>query len=106
MAENHLKKCSPVQGPNGEVRARNVGAEGGLQPHRKSHNFNQSVPPKSSQGLNHQPKNTHGGTHESSCMCSREWPCWVSMGGEALGPGKAQCHSVVGCQGREEGVGG
>ena len=28
------------------------------------------------------------------------------MGGEALGPGKAQCPSVGECQGREVGVGG
>jgi hypothetical protein len=27
--------------------------------------------PQSSQGLNHQPKSTHGGTHGSSCICSR-----------------------------------
>jgi hypothetical protein len=63
-------------------------------------------PPQSSQGLNHQPKSTHRGTHGSSHMCSRGWPCWASMGGEALGPVKAQCPSVGECQGGEAGVGG
>jgi hypothetical protein len=54
-------------------------------------------PPLSSQGLNHQPKSTHGGTHGSSCIYSRGWPYLASMGGEALGPVKAQCLSVGEC---------
>jgi hypothetical protein len=45
--------------------------------------------PQSSQGLNHQPRSTHGETHGSSCICSREWPRRSSMGGEILGPVKA-----------------
>ena len=49
---------------------------------------------------------THGGTHGSSCICSRGWPCWTSMGGEALHPVKAQCPSVEEHQDREAGVGG
>ena len=61
---------------------------------------------KCSQGLNHQPKTTHGGTNGSSRICSRGWPCGVSRGGEALGPVKAGCPSVGECQGREAGVGG
>ena len=40
--------------------------------------------PQSSQELNHQPKSTHGGTYGSSCICSRGWPCLVSMGVEPL----------------------
>jgi hypothetical protein len=36
--------------------------------------------------LNHQPKSTHGGTHGSSCICSRGWLSRSSMGGEALSP--------------------
>jgi hypothetical protein len=40
----------------------------------------------SSQGLNYQPKSTHGGTHGSSYICSRGWPYLASMGREALGP--------------------
>jgi hypothetical protein len=61
--------------------------------------------PQCSQGSNHQPKSTHGGTHGSSHICSRGWPCGTSMGGEALGPMKAQCPSVGECQDREVGSG-
>jgi hypothetical protein len=52
------------------------------------------------------PKSTHGGTYRSSCICSREWPCWTSIGGEALGPVNARCPSVGECQDQEAGVGG
>jgi hypothetical protein len=62
--------------------------------------------PQSSQGLYHQPKSTHGGTHGSSCICSRGWPCGTSMRGEALGPVKTQCLSVGESQDRRAGVGG
>jgi hypothetical protein len=55
--------------------------------------------PQISQGLTHQPKKTHGGTHGSSCPCSRGWPSRSSMRGEALGPVKVLCSSVVDCQG-------
>jgi hypothetical protein len=41
---------------------------------------------QSSQGLNHQPKSTCGGTHGCSCVCHRGLPDLASMGGEALGP--------------------
>jgi hypothetical protein len=61
--------------------------------------------PQSSQGLNHQPKSKHGGTHGSSHICSRGWPYLSSMGEEALGPVKAVCPSVGDCQGQEAGVG-
>jgi hypothetical protein len=64
-----------------------------LQPHRKTNNINQ-LDPWSSQGLNHQPKNTNGGTHGSSCICSRRWPFLASMGRETLGPVEAQCPRV------------
>jgi hypothetical protein len=67
--------------------------------------MNQPVPPKLP-GMKHQPKKTHGGTHGSSCICNRGWPSRSSMGGEALGPVKARCPSVVECQGQEVGVGG
>ena len=59
---------------------------------------------QSSEGLNHQPKSTHGETHDSSCICSRGWPCQTSMGGEVLGPVKALCPSVGECQGQEAGI--
>jgi hypothetical protein len=47
-----------------------------------------------------------GGNHGSSNICRRGWPCWTSMGGEALGPGEAQWLSVGEWQGGEVGVGG
>jgi hypothetical protein len=58
-----------------------------------------------SQGLNHQPRSTHHGTHGSSCICSRGWPSRSSMGEEALGSVKALCPSVEECKGREVGEG-
>jgi hypothetical protein len=42
--------------------------------------------PQSSQGLNHQSKNTHGVSHGS--RCSRGWLSLLSKGGEALVPVK------------------
>jgi hypothetical protein len=51
------------------------------------------------------PKSAHGVTHDSHCLCSIAWPCWTSMGGEALGPEKAQCSSEGESQDREVGVG-
>ena len=61
--------------------------------------------PQSSYGLNHQPKSTHGGTDGSSCICSRRWACWTSMGGETLVPVKAWCPSVEEYQDREASAG-
>jgi hypothetical protein len=61
---------------------------------------------QSSPGLNHQPKKTYGGSHGSSCICSRGWLSWSSMGGEALGPVKVLCPGIGECQGQEAGVGG
>ena len=46
-----------------------------------------------------------GGTHSSSCICSRGWPSWSSIGGEPLGPVKVICPSIGDCQGQEAGVG-
>jgi hypothetical protein len=40
------------------------------------------------------------------CICGRGWPCWTSVGGEALGPEGVQCPSVGECQGGNMGVGG
>jgi hypothetical protein len=44
-------------------------------------------------------------TQVSSCICSRGWPCWTSMEGEALGPGKAQYPNVGEFEGWVVGVG-
>jgi hypothetical protein len=59
---------------------------------------------QSSQGLNHQPKSTYGGTHGFSCICSRGWSCWLSIEGEDLDPVKALCLSIGECQGQKVGV--
>jgi hypothetical protein len=55
-------------------------------------------------GLIHQSKKTHGGTHGSSCICSRGRASWSSMGVKALGPVKVLCPSTWDCQGQEAGV--
>ena len=62
--------------------------------------------PQTSQGLNDQPKITHGGTHGCSLICSRGWPCWTSIAEKAIGPGKAWCPSVPEYQVGETGVRG
>jgi hypothetical protein len=91
--------------PNGGVRERTGGAEGVCNPIGRTTIWtNQSS--QSFQGLNHQPKSTHGGTHGSSRICSRGWSCRASMGEEALGSVKALCPSVEECQDQKAGVGG
>ena len=40
--------------------------------------------PQSSQGLKYQPKSTHGGTHGSSCLCSRWLPYLNQWDGRPL----------------------
>ena len=42
----------------------------------------------------------------SSCICSRGWPSWPSMGGEALGLAKIICPITGECQGQEAGADG
>ena len=41
----------------------------------------------------------------SSCICSRRWPSWPSLEGEALGLVKIICPSTGEYQGQEAGVG-
>jgi len=50
------------------------------------HNINQLEP---SELPRDQPKNIHGQTHGSSCICSRGWPYLASMRGESLHPVEA-----------------
>jgi hypothetical protein len=77
---------------NGGVREKTEGAEGVYNPiGRTTISTNQN--PQSSQGLNHQPKSTHGGTYGSSIICNRAWHCQASMGEEALG---LQCRRMPG----------
>jgi hypothetical protein len=61
--------------PNGGARERTQGAEGVCSP-TEGRTILTNQYPQSSQGLNHQPKDTHGGTHDSSHICSRGWLCW------------------------------
>jgi hypothetical protein len=66
----------------------------------------QTHPPGSLKGLDHQPKKIHGGgTHGSGHICEREWTCWTSVGGEALGPEGVQYHSEGKCQEGKTGMG-
>jgi hypothetical protein len=57
--------------------------------------------PQSSLELYHQSKKTHGRTCDSRYIWSRGWPSMSSMGGEALGPVKAQCPNIGECQDQE-----
>jgi hypothetical protein len=84
--------------PNEGTRERTQGVEGVYSPIGGTNQY-----PQSSQGLNYQPKS---GTHGSSCICSRGWPCRSSMGGEAFGPVKVLCTSIGECLGQEVGAGG
>jgi hypothetical protein len=72
---NHQTEC---RDPNGGVRGRTKGAEGVCNPIGRTTLSTNQIP-QSSQGLNHQPKSAHGGTHGSSCICSRGWPYLASM---------------------------
>ena len=54
--------------------------------------------------LEHQAKNTNGGTHGSGHICGREWSYWASVGREALGPDRVPCPRVGECQGKKTGV--
>ena len=80
--------------PNGGVRERTEGAEGVCNPiGRTTISTNQT--PQNSQGLSHQQRSTH----DSSCICSREWPNLASVGGEVLGSVNAWCLNVGECHG-------
>jgi hypothetical protein len=76
----------------------------GFATHRKNNDISQPDSPDPQSA--HQPKSRYGETHGSNCICSRGWPCRTLIGGEALGPGKAQGSSEGECQGEEAGVGG
>jgi len=84
LTVNH---CTENGVHNGGVRERIEGTERVCNPIRTRASTNQS--PQSSQGLNHHPKRLQGWIYSFICICSRGWPCWASMGGEALGPVKA-----------------
>jgi hypothetical protein len=99
FAANHWTENGVLSGsPNGGARKRTEGAEEVCSPIKKISNINQPDPSEL-------PGSTHGGTHGSSCKCSKGWPCRASMRGEALVPVKAQYPSVLRA-GRWEWVGG
>jgi len=79
---------------NAGVREKTKGAEGVCNPIGRTIISIIQIP-QSSQGLNHQPKSTHGGTHGFSRICSREWYYLASIGVEALGSVKV-CFPSVG----------
>jgi hypothetical protein len=103
LMQIHIAKHqTEFEEPNGYVRAMTEGAGEVCNPTgRTTISTNQS--PQSSQGLNHQPKSTYGGTHNSSWMCSRGLPYLVPMGGKPLCPVEAP--RVRECYGTEVGVG-
>ena len=82
LAANHWAEC-------GGVAKGTEGAEGVCSPMVEV-TVSTGQTSLSSQGLDHQPKNTHGGTHGAGHICGRVWPCWSSMGGEALRPESIQ----------------
>ena len=71
---------------------------------RQEEQYEPASSPESSQGLNHQPKSTDGGTQGSRLICIRGWLCRTSMRGKVLGLRKALCPSIGECQYREPGV--
>jgi len=69
--------------PNGTVKGRTKGVEGVCNPIGRTISTN--LTPQRSQGLKHQPKSTHRGTHGLSYICSRGLTYLKSMEEEALG---------------------
>ena len=65
-----------------------------------------SQTPRNSRRLNHQPKDTHGGTHGSGSICGRGWTYWTSAAGETLEPEGVRFPSVEKGQRGKRGEGG
>ena len=81
---NHI---SEYQDPDGRVREEIKGAEGVCNPIGRTTISTIQIT-QSTQGLNHQPENTHETTHGSTSLCSRGWSCLATKGVEAHGPVK------------------
>jgi len=94
-----------VESPNEGIREKTEGAEGVCNPIGRTIISTNQTPPELP-GTKPPTMSTHGGTHGSSCIHSRGWPCPASIGGEALGPVKARLLSVGECQSIEVGMGG
>jgi hypothetical protein len=90
--------------PNEGVRESTQGAEGVCSPIGGTI-IGTNQYPQSSLGLNQQSKKTHGRTHGSSCICTREWPSLSSMEGKALGRVKVLCPSMPWLESRSGWVG-
>ena len=71
--------------PNGGVGGQTEEAEGVYRTMGRTMMLATQMP-QNSQGLNLQPR----GTHCSSQKSGRGMPCWALVGGEVLGPVKAQ----------------
>ena len=101
LATNHSTKCGVPNGGFGE------GPEGAewLCSLVEGAIVSTGQIPRYSRGLDYQSKTTHGETHGSGVICGRGWPCWTSVGREALWPEGIQCLSVRECQGGKTGVG-
>jgi hypothetical protein len=84
---------NPWAGPgdsNGRTSGKTEEAKGDCNPIGSTISTNWTT--QNTLGLNHQPKNTHGGTHGSRYICSRGWPYLTSMGGEGgLMPQRRGC---------------
>ena len=90
--------------PYGGV-TRTEGVEGDCNPIGRT-TISSNLTPQNCQGLNHQPKSSHGETHDSSCICRKGLPYLASVGGEDLDSVEAHCPRVPGCYGSKAGVGG
>ena len=91
--------------PEGGFGEEPEGAEGGCSPLERA-TLSTGQTSRISQGLDHQPKNTHVLTHGAGHICGRRWPCWTSVEGETFRYEGVQCFSVGEYQGRRMGVGG
>ena len=86
--------------PNGGVRGRTKGAEEVCNPIGRTKLSTNQTPPELP-GTKPLTKDYTWRNPWVQCICSRGWPCWSSMGKEALGLVKVRCPSVEECKGRE-----
>jgi hypothetical protein len=91
---------------NGGVGKGTEGAEGVCSPMEGATVLTGQTSGRELLGTDPPTKNMHGGTHGAGHICGRGWPCWTSVGGEALWTEGARCSSVGECQYRRTGVGG
>jgi hypothetical protein len=85
--------------PNEGARESPQGAKGVCSPIGET-TISTNQYPRTSLGLNHQSKKTHGETGVSSYIGSRRWPSQLSVGEEALGPVNILCLCIGECHAR------